>query len=117
MSLSWAERKALLGSLLRVQDDDEEGLALDRVLHGQNVVGKTFLQRLRLELILCVSVIRISLCSALWTTDNLELCDRLLCSQILWILQRSSDRRGELYFGRTCIRTQVHRKDVCSASS
>lgn len=32
----------LLGSLLRVQDDDhEEGLALDRVLHGQNVVGKT----------------------------------------------------------------------------
>ncbi|KAI5994805.1 hypothetical protein EDD15DRAFT_764543 [Pisolithus albus] len=41
MSLSWAERKVLLDSLLRVQDDDEEGLALDRVLHGQNVVGKT----------------------------------------------------------------------------
>ncbi|KAI6040714.1 kinase-like domain-containing protein, partial [Pisolithus marmoratus] len=41
MSLSWAERKVLLGSLLQAQDDDEMGLALDRVLHGQNVVGKT----------------------------------------------------------------------------
>ncbi|KAL4079916.1 kinase-like domain-containing protein [Scleroderma yunnanense] len=41
MSLSWAERNNLLSSLLRTQDDDDQGLALDRVLHGQNVVGKT----------------------------------------------------------------------------
>ncbi|KAH7890532.1 kinase-like protein [Phlebopus sp. FC_14] len=41
MSLSWVERKDLLGSLLQAQDDDEEGLALDRILHGQNTIGKT----------------------------------------------------------------------------
>ncbi|KIM59924.1 hypothetical protein SCLCIDRAFT_1217373 [Scleroderma citrinum Foug A] len=41
MSLPWAERKALLSSLLRAQDDEEQGLALDRVLHGQSAVGKT----------------------------------------------------------------------------
>jgi hypothetical protein len=30
-----------------VQDEDEEALAIDRVLHGQNVIGKTgiFCQR------------------------------------------------------------------------
>lgn len=43
MSLPWAERKALLSSLLRAQDDEEQGLALDRVLHGQSAVGKTCL--------------------------------------------------------------------------
>lgn len=43
MSLSWAERKDLLGSLLQTlgHDDEEEGLALDRILHGQSIVGKT----------------------------------------------------------------------------
>lgn len=41
MSLSWAERKDLLGSLLQARDDDDEGIALDRVLHGQNAIGKT----------------------------------------------------------------------------
>lgn len=41
MSLSWAERKDILSSLLQARDDDEEGIALDRVLHGQNTIGKT----------------------------------------------------------------------------
>jgi hypothetical protein len=31
----------LLGSLLNSSDDDEEGLALDRILHGQWVIGRT----------------------------------------------------------------------------
>ncbi|KAG1732861.1 kinase-like protein [Suillus paluster] len=41
MSLSWTRRKTLLSSLLNSSDDDEEGLALDRILHGQQVIGKT----------------------------------------------------------------------------
>ncbi|EGN94476.1 hypothetical protein SERLA73DRAFT_188399 [Serpula lacrymans var. lacrymans S7.3] len=42
MSLSWLKRKARLGSLLSSSgDEDEEGLALDRILHGQSVIGKT----------------------------------------------------------------------------
>ena len=41
MSLSWTKRKSLLGSLLNSSDDDEEGLALDRILHGQQVIGRT----------------------------------------------------------------------------
>ncbi|KAG2151562.1 kinase-like protein [Suillus bovinus] len=41
MSLSWTKRKTLLGSLLNSSDDDEEGLALDRILHGQQIIGKT----------------------------------------------------------------------------
>lgn len=41
MSVSWAERKDLLSSLLQVRGDDDEGIALDRVLHGQNIIGKT----------------------------------------------------------------------------
>lgn len=41
MSLSWTKRKTLLGSLLNSLDDDEEGLALDRILHGQRIIGRT----------------------------------------------------------------------------
>ncbi|PPQ76943.1 hypothetical protein CVT24_009032 [Panaeolus cyanescens] len=42
MSLSWQQRKARLASLLKNPgDDDGEGLALDRIMHGQNVIGKT----------------------------------------------------------------------------
>lgn len=41
MSLSWVERKDLLGSLLQARGDDDEGIALDGVLHGQNTIGKT----------------------------------------------------------------------------
>lgn len=41
MSLSWVERKDLLSSLLQARGDDDEGIALDRVLHGQNTIGKT----------------------------------------------------------------------------
>ncbi|KAF5353659.1 hypothetical protein D9758_008628 [Tetrapyrgos nigripes] len=42
MSLSWAQRKQRLQELLRSQgDEDEDGLTLDRLLHGQNVIGKT----------------------------------------------------------------------------
>lgn len=41
MSLSWTKRKELLSSLLNSSDDDEEGLALDRILHGQQVIGRT----------------------------------------------------------------------------
>lgn len=31
----------MLGSLLNSSDDDEEGLALDRILHGQWIIGRT----------------------------------------------------------------------------
>jgi len=42
MSTPWAKRKARLGELLQSHgDDDAEGLALDRLLHGQAVIGKT----------------------------------------------------------------------------
>ncbi|KAF8623794.1 hypothetical protein AX17_007297 [Amanita inopinata Kibby_2008] len=42
MSLSWVQRKKRLASLLRSEgDEDADGLALDRLLHGQNVIGKT----------------------------------------------------------------------------
>ncbi|KAG8221471.1 hypothetical protein J3R82DRAFT_1678 [Butyriboletus roseoflavus] len=41
MSLSWTERKDLLSSLLQAHGEDDEGIALDRVLHGQNTIGKT----------------------------------------------------------------------------
>ncbi|KAF9044129.1 kinase-like domain-containing protein [Panaeolus papilionaceus] len=42
MSLSWQQRKARLASLLKNPgDDDGEALALDRLMHGQNVIGKT----------------------------------------------------------------------------
>jgi hypothetical protein len=42
MSLSWNQRKLRLAALLKSGgDEDEEGLALDRLTHGQNVIGKT----------------------------------------------------------------------------
>lgn len=42
MSLSWSKRKDRLGVLLKSQGDEEaDSLALDRLLHGQNVIGKT----------------------------------------------------------------------------
>ncbi|KAH9476305.1 Serine/threonine-protein kinase MRCK gamma [Psilocybe cubensis] len=43
MSLSWHQRKNRLASLLKTDggDEDAEGLALDRLMHGQNVIGKT----------------------------------------------------------------------------
>ncbi|KAG1874823.1 kinase-like protein [Suillus subluteus] len=41
MSLSWTKRKTLLGSLLNSSDEEEEGLALDRILHGQRIIGRT----------------------------------------------------------------------------
>ncbi|KAG5645394.1 hypothetical protein DXG03_006347 [Asterophora parasitica] len=42
MSLSWFHRKQRLVELLNTQgDEDAEGLALDRILHGQSVIGKT----------------------------------------------------------------------------
>lgn len=42
MSLSWVKRKARLDTLLKGQgDEDADGLALDRLLHGQSVIGKT----------------------------------------------------------------------------
>ncbi|OCH86956.1 kinase-like protein [Obba rivulosa] len=42
MSKSWRKRKARLGTLLESKgDEDEDGLALDRILHGQSVIGKT----------------------------------------------------------------------------
>jgi|SRR5882762_1409719 hypothetical protein len=42
MALSWTKRKARLSSLLDIQGDgDSEGLALDRILHGQSIIGKT----------------------------------------------------------------------------
>ncbi|OAX42748.1 kinase-like protein [Rhizopogon vinicolor AM-OR11-026] len=47
MSLPWTKRKTLLSSLLNSSDDDEEGLALDRILHGQQVIGRTEIESLR----------------------------------------------------------------------
>ncbi len=42
MSLSWLQRKTKLATLLRSQgDEDADGTVLDRILHGQNVIGKT----------------------------------------------------------------------------
>ncbi|KAJ3767254.1 kinase-like protein [Lentinula raphanica] len=42
MSLSWVHRKTRLQGLLKsTGDEDEDGLALDRLLHGQLVIGKT----------------------------------------------------------------------------
>ena len=42
MSLSWHTRKARLGNLLDSQgNEDDDALALDRLLHGQSVIGKT----------------------------------------------------------------------------
>ncbi|KAL9713901.1 hypothetical protein Ac2012v2_003512 [Leucoagaricus gongylophorus] len=42
MSLSWLQRKSKLTALLRSNgDEDADGVALDRLLHGQNVIGKT----------------------------------------------------------------------------
>lgn len=41
MSQSWPRRRARLGALLDTEDEDEQALALDRLLHGQSVIGKT----------------------------------------------------------------------------
>ncbi|KAJ6498530.1 kinase-like protein [Mycena vitilis] len=42
MSTPWLKRKARLRVLLKTTADEEEaGRALDRILHGQNVIGKT----------------------------------------------------------------------------
>lgn len=52
MSYSWDKRKARLEALLQLssssetetRDDDDEqqfALALDRILHGQRIIGKT----------------------------------------------------------------------------
>lgn len=44
MSQSWPKRKARLQALLLLQnqsDEEEEGIALDRILHGQSVIGQS----------------------------------------------------------------------------
>jgi len=42
MFTSWLKRKARLGTLLQSDgDEDQDGLALDRILHGQSVIAKT----------------------------------------------------------------------------
>lgn len=42
MSLSWHQRRARLASLLKSHGDEEaHGIALDRLMHGQSVIGKT----------------------------------------------------------------------------
>ncbi|KAJ7767977.1 kinase-like domain-containing protein [Mycena maculata] len=42
MSTPWLKRKARLDVLLKTSgDEDAAGLALDRILHGQNAIGKT----------------------------------------------------------------------------
>ncbi|TFK33478.1 kinase-like domain-containing protein [Crucibulum laeve] len=42
MSLQWHQRKARLASLLKSHgDEDADALTLDRLLHGQSVIGKT----------------------------------------------------------------------------
>ncbi len=40
--MSWNTRKSRLQELLKSRgDEDEDGLALDRLLHGHSVIGKT----------------------------------------------------------------------------
>jgi hypothetical protein len=42
MFTSWIKRKARLGTLLQSNGDEvEDGLALDRILHGQSVIART----------------------------------------------------------------------------
>lgn len=42
MSISWSKRKTRLIKLLESgEDEDTVSLALDRILHGQSVIGKT----------------------------------------------------------------------------
>lgn len=42
MLTSWLKRKARLGTLLQsTGNEDQDGLALDRILHGQSVIAKT----------------------------------------------------------------------------
>lgn len=42
MSPPWKKRKSRLAELLNADgDEDAEALALDRILHGQSVIGKT----------------------------------------------------------------------------
>lgn len=42
MSVSWRKRKIRLDDLLKEDGgEDAKGLALDRILHGQSVIGKT----------------------------------------------------------------------------
>lgn len=42
MYTSWRKRKTRLTTLLDTEEDeDAQGLALDRILHGQSVIGKT----------------------------------------------------------------------------
>jgi hypothetical protein len=42
MFTSWLKRKARLGTLFQSNgDEDQDGLALDRILHGQSVIAKT----------------------------------------------------------------------------
>lgn len=42
MSLSWTQRKTRLASLLKSRgDEDADGIAIDRLMHGQRVIGKT----------------------------------------------------------------------------
>ena len=54
MSLSWVHRKTRLQGLLKsTGDEDEDGLALDRLLHGQLVIGKTGSSNILLEPLDC----------------------------------------------------------------
>ncbi|KAL4263518.1 non-specific serine/threonine protein kinase [Pleurotus pulmonarius] len=42
MDFAWHSRKTRLNVLLHSQgDDDQDGIALDRLLHGQSIIGKT----------------------------------------------------------------------------
>lgn len=43
MSLPWTHRKERLATLLKTtgNNEDEDSVALDRVLHGHSVIGKT----------------------------------------------------------------------------
>lgn len=65
MPLTWHTRKSRLGSLLNNGgDEEEEALALDRLLHGQSVIGKTC------ELHICVLLGHHSLADATYSENN-----------------------------------------------
>ncbi len=50
----WRTRKTRLNELLGGEgDEDSRGVALDRILHGQSVIGKTGIEYLLLSLMYC----------------------------------------------------------------
>lgn len=115
--LPWVKRKARLNKLLKRHDEDEDAaaLALDRILHGQNVIGatcminffslcfldsQTFRQPKQIRSRICDSETRISILLEHWSMANmvsyvpmilihaylcLNFCSRLTLLRVNWM--------------------------------